>query len=88
MKGKDGARARQPNRGMAAIDHNPHTPMQQKALFSAVPPADRAALSDGFSDDIIHLLEAHLPQLSAADFDARDQRGDLRHLATMIADLL
>jgi hypothetical protein len=88
MKGTDGAKARRPNRGIAAIDRNPDAPVQQKALFATVSPADRAALDDGFSDSIINLVDVHLPQLSAADFDGRDQRGDLRHLATMISDLL
>ena len=88
MKGKKGSRATRPTRGMAAIDRNPDTPAQQKDLFLSVAPTDRAALDDGFSDDIIDVIGAYLPQLSAADFDARDRRGDLRDLVTMITDLL
>jgi hypothetical protein len=88
IKGKKGSASPAPNRGLAAIDRGPNTPAEQRRLFDDVSPADRRDLDDGFPDTVISILDELLPELTAADFDARDTRGDLRRLVNLITESL
>jgi hypothetical protein len=60
-------------------------PAKQRALYASVPAADRAVLT-GFHDKIISVFKA--PQLTASELDARDSRGDLRKLVSIIEEAL
>jgi hypothetical protein len=62
-------------------------PAKQRALYASVPAADRAALR-GFHDKIISILKKDDPQLTASELDARDLRGDLRTLVSIIEEAL
>lgn len=64
----------------------PDAPEEQRALYASVPAADRAVLR-GFHDKIISILKDD-PQLTASELDARDLRGDLRTLVTIIEEAL
>jgi hypothetical protein len=60
-------------------------PEPLRALYASVPAADRAALT-GFHDHVIELFND--PRLTASELDARDSRGDLRKLVSIIEEAL
>jgi hypothetical protein len=74
----------QERHGLREVDR-PDAPEEQRALYASLSAADRAVLT-GFHDKIISVLKD--PQLTASELDARDSRGDLRTLVSIIEEAL
>lgn len=83
MKGGS-TRPGQERNGLREVERS-DAPAQQRALYASLSSEARAVLV-GFHDKIIAILEDK--QLTASELSARDPRGDLRNLVSIIEEAL